>query len=289
MKLCEWIKLRKQSDMVKLAVIFLALGIVFLMFAVFQGIKFADVRNKSTEYILSHAGNIEEKEIDAISALANVSSVSRELEEQVTIKYKDKQTEASCIVLDREYIEHLYGISCAGNTRTFYINNTALEMLNRELFLYDSHFADGEAAELSDKTFPVSVIREEAGEQAKKARLVVVKDTAHEQEPFLCTYEEELTLQHKAVSLRVLLEKRTLDGTEKSRFEKLGFSVQNGEKIAAWEYTIKEWMLRMKYDILIAVLCLAAGGALLKCGKQIWKNQTKNNSRTDCIKKNTKK
>ncbi|MDE5862856.1 MAG: hypothetical protein K2H34_00725, partial [Lachnospiraceae bacterium] len=104
MKIRELVKLRKQNDRVKIAFLFILLGMGFFGISVGNGISCLDIVTGRSEYVLSKAEQITRKDIDLLNSVQDISCVSRELTENVTIKYREGEAVVSSVLVSEEYI-----------------------------------------------------------------------------------------------------------------------------------------------------------------------------------------
>lgn len=270
MKIRELVKLRKQNDRVKLAFLFILAGVVFFGICIRHGISCLHMVNGRTEYVLSAADGITGKHIDLLSSVEEVSCVSRTLEENITIQYRGKEAGISCTLVSREYIEELYGIECRGSGKVFYMNQAALGMMNEELGLPSSGgMAEeklgfplfGGAAEAKE-SFEIKAFYLPEGEEEKRYReavLIVLPDTLHGEEPFVCSCDSTARLLHGTASVRVIRGKRQIEDMAGAQFEKMGFQVEEKERLMETAYEVQLSMVKLEYSILLAVVCLLAG------------------------------
>lgn len=254
MKIRELVKLRKQNDRIKIAFLFILSGMGFFGISVGNGIACFDVVNGRTEYVLSGAGEITRTDIDLLNGIEDIRCVSRELEENVTIKYQERETAISSVLVSKEYIEELYGVEGRGSGKVFYMNHAALLLINEELGLSDQAAAEKEAFEIKVTYLP-------DGEEGryKSAVLMVLRDTLHGEEPFICTCDSTARLSYGTVSVRVIREKQKIEDMTGAQFEKMGFQVEEKERLIEADYEVRLSMVKLEYSILLAAVCLWAG------------------------------
>ena len=263
MKIRELIKLRKQNDRVKIAFLFILSGIGFFGISVGNGISCLDIVNGRSEYVLSKAEQITRKDIDLLNSVQDISCVSRELTENVTVKYREGEAAVSSVLVSEEYIKELYGVEDRSSGKVFYMNHAALLLINEELGLSDQAAAEKEAFEIKVTYLPEG----EEGGRYKSAVLIVLQDTLHGDEPFVCTCDSTARLSYGTASVRVIREKRQIEDMAGAQFEKMGFQVEEKERLMETAYEVQLSMVKLEYSILLAVVCLFAG-VLLFAGEK---------------------
>lgn len=268
MKFREFVKLRKQNDMVKIALVFLLIGMGFFVATVWNGIQFMQSTNERTEYILGKPGGITKEDIAKLSDIEYAGSVSRTFEQAINVKYKNKVSGITCRVVTKDYMEDLLDVTCSSSTKTFYLNQTAFAMLNQELSFYEEYGAFDEKGMYVVEEGTVMSLRYASGEEEnatyKTAKFLLVKDAVHSDEPAIWTYADDIDLSRKAASVRILLNQKQIDGTFRTGLMNMGFSVENEIKLLQWESEREMEMLEMEYGMVIALLCLISGGVMLK-------------------------
>ncbi|MCM1498773.1 MAG: hypothetical protein NC124_09945 [Clostridium sp.] len=255
MKLRELQKLRKQNDRVKIALLFILSGMLSLGLSVHYGISCVQIVNDRTEYVLSGAAEITRADIDLLNSLSDIRCVSRELTESVTIKYQGQETVISGVLVSEEYIEELYGVEKRGGGQVFYMNPAAFLRMEEEMGLSAFPAAGQETWELAVTYLPDG----QEGGRYRTATLVVLPDSLHGDEPFICSCDLGAKLSYGTASVRVIRAKQQIEDMTGAQFEKMGFQVEKKEKLVETNYKVQLLLVKLQYSMLLAVVCLWAG------------------------------
>lgn len=261
-------KLRKQSDMVKLIGIFALVAAACLVSVVCHAWEIYSYVNTPAEYVL--AGEVSQKRLEELRQNEEVAMVSQQMEIPVSISYQGVKAEISATVLSKEYIEGMYGAGAAAGTRRIYMNEAAFSELR--LALSEKHVDMGQAGrsdgseEYDIRYFMAEVPENPEGDDAvaapgyKMAKLIVrgTEERAHA----VFTVGTDRWLRKRAGSLRVRFTKHDLDGLHVEWIGKLGYTIENEAVVVAEEYEVKQKLLHIQYGLLCGAVCLVAGVVL---------------------------
>lgn len=75
----------------------------------------------------------------------------------------------------------------------------------------------------------------------------------------LCTCDSTARLSHGTASVRVIRDKQQIEDMAGAQFEKMGFQVEEKERLIETAYEVQLSMVQLEYSILLAVVCLSAG------------------------------
>ncbi len=262
MNISEFFRLRRQNDIVKIALLYFAFGIALLIITIVNAIKFYVAINEPAEYSVSKSSGISNEDINSISGMEDVLCVSRSINESVSIKYQVESLSMPCAVVSKDYIEKIFNIKCDTNSKTFYVNEFTLNKLKQEF-------------RVNNDSNIISVkysFDSEAGTEYKIARIVAVEDSLHTNEIIVYTYDTDLRLQKEATKLHLVITEHDLDGSLRTRFDNLGFTFTDDVELISWKYELEIWLLKLKSGILISVMSLLAGIVMYKRELKTLKN-----------------
>ena len=239
------LRLRKQDDCVKLALLlFLAAGWL-LYSAVTQGLAYARMQARPTEYVMesNSSGAVLEVNLQQLRALDGVVGVSRQREFSITSGKKALTVTA----LERQYLTDCYGVEPSNTDSRYWLNTAAY--IN---FL-------GSAASPARLTYH----REERTESGEFLLLpgLVGKGT------YAVTLGNSTTLG-ASTTLRVMFEHNDLSGADVRKLEELGFTVFNRAEMERSGFETELALTRFTHALLAALFALVAGVAFLKYSKE---------------------
>lgn len=249
----SFLKLRKQNDAVKIALLMILAAVGFFAGAVYRGVMLYRLVNAPVEYILTGTGDLSE-----IEALEGVVAVSTQKEQTLTVLYRGKEYPLSYTVLSEDYLRDVFGIHKAGATQTFYMNRAAY----RQFGSAESKLLVSCAQEEADSGSPGA----SGSLNQTTARLLLTETILEKEQPQAFAIRTAPDMQTQNQPLRVCFQKRDLDGSQIKQLENLGFMLADREAQLPAEYEKKELLLRLKYEAGIGILCLIAAGALNKAG-----------------------
>lgn len=261
----EFLKLRRQYDVVKIICLYAAIGIFFLANTFLNGIFLCREIAGSAEYIFTENrnGGLTETRMEEIRRLGCVADVSRQRVVTVSVKYKTNEAVFSCTELSESYIKTAYGITESGAMKTFYMNQTAYDELTREV--------TGQEKSADQGRLRVSYTPEESGQTAAvggtdeiSAVAVLVAEGLPEEEPIVFCKGNGTGLSENVSQLRVLTKQQGITGENVRQIQALGFSLENVQTVREAEYRRELEMVRIKYGGVAAAVSLAAACVLSK-------------------------
>lgn len=247
----SFLKLRRQNDAVKIALLMILAAVGFFAGAVYRGVMLYRLINAPVEYILTGTGDLSE-----IEALEGVVAVSTQKEQTMTVLYRGKEYPVSYTVLSEDYLRAVFDIHKAGATPTVYMNQAAYRQFGS-----------------AESKLSVSCVQEEVDSDAPgasgspkqtTARLLLTETILEKEQPQAFAIRTAPDMQIREQPLRVCFQKRDLDGSQIKQLENLGFMLADREAQLPAEYEKKELLLRLKYEAGIGILCLIAAGAIKK-------------------------
>ena len=286
-KIRSFLRLRKQSDTVKIICLFVLAATAFLVSVIYHAWDIYRFVNTPAEYVLTGEGTVSQKRLDELIQMGDVAAVSRQMEVPVTVLYQGMSTTVNCSLLSQGYIEKLLAIKFPTGTKRIYMNETAFSDMLQGFSEENEDLTDVESLKPADGSTEFDIrysmkdtmadpkgdgeavsMGASAAESYKSARLNVVKDDEQEEKGLACTAEAEGRLLKEACSMRVLFDRHDLDGLHVEQLGKLGYEIENEEAVIMEENEIKIKLLHIQYGLLSFGICLIAVFALkLAAGK----------------------
>lgn len=292
-KIRNFLRLRKQSDTVKIVCLFVLTGVVFLVCTVYHAWGIYQYVNTPAEYILTADGMVSRKRMDELLQTKDVSKVSRQMEISAAVQYEGAQTTVDCTILSSDYMAELFGAEVSEGTSRIYMNESAFAEFKEAISENSGGMADGEGKNSQEGESELTV-RYSMGEEAvavggvdradeddtgdgtgadrgapapkyRSAKLIVRKADREEAESFIYTAETESQLLREATGLRVRFETHDLDGLHVDNLKKLGYDIENEEMIMEEEYELQMKLLHIRYGLVVCGICII--GAV-----KLWRN-----------------
>ena len=266
-KIRSFLRLRKQSDTVKIICLFVLVATAFFVSVIYHAWDIYRFVNTPAEYVLTGEGTVSQKRLDELIQMGDVAAVSRQMEVPVTVLYQGMSTTVNCSLLSQGYIEKLLAIKFPTGTKRIYMNEMAFSEMLQGFSEENEDLTDVESLKPADGSteFDIRYSMEDtmadpkgdgeaasmgasAAESYKSARLNVVA----------CTAEAEGRLLKEACSMRVLFDRHDLDGLHVEQLGKLGYEIENEEAVIMEENEIKIKLLHIQYGLLSFGICLIA-------------------------------
>nr|WP_291234070.1 hypothetical protein [Frisingicoccus sp.] len=259
----KFLKLRKQNDSVKVLLIFGFIGIISLI-RFFSG-AFNLYRNihQPEEYVLT-AGGLRPLTgyVDEIRKIDDIKCVCLQKEASVTLNINNRELSFSCLILSPEYMEKVYAVDEKGQMPVFYMNASAAELMKN-----DGQLSEKDIEEIDGWRVDY-VLASDGLSEKSTAKLAFLESRVAEENPLIYCSKEEGDLPEGTDNLRVCLSKGDLDGTRVNQFTRMGLDVVNKEEIRIKSANRDGQLLQIKYDGLIAALCILFIVGLIKYGKE---------------------
>lgn len=259
----KFLKLRKQNDSVKVLLIFGFIGIISLI-RFFSG-AFNLYRNihQPEEYVLT-AGGLRPLTgyVDEIRKIDDIKCVCLQKEASVTLNINNRELSFSCLILSPEYMEKVYAVDEKGQMPVFYMNASAAELMKN-----DGQLSEKDIEEIDGWRVDYVLVSDGLSEKST-AKLAFLESRVAEENPLIYCSKEEGDLPEGTDNLRVCLSKGDLDGTRVNQFTRMGLDVVNKEEIRIKSANRDGQLLQIKYDGLIAALCILFIVCLIKYGKE---------------------
>lgn len=271
----NFLRVRKQSDAVKLIVLFVLAAAGFLISAVFRGAALYRLVNAPVEYILTGGslGGSGSSRLSEIRELADTVAVSPQQTGSSTLLYQGQEYAISYTVLSEEYVRDIYQIRKSGASRIFYMNRAAHRQFGTAKTEFQAVCISGE---------PEADRAGGAGQQFT-VKLLLAEDILDQESPQIFVIGSEMGMgsqgftvsgtgngvgmSGQSTRVRVCFQRQDLDGSQLRELESLGYSLENRETLLDTEYQKNQLLLRMKYEMLIGALLIVGALALHKFGK----------------------
>lgn len=284
----DFLRLRKQSDTVKMICLFALAALVFMVCVAYYIWQICRYVNTPAEYIVTGEGAVSNQRIAEIMQDRDVSEVSRQMMISVSVQYKGAETVLDCAMLSQEYMAELTGEEIHGGSSRIYMNEAAFAEFQEALSEkgMDSELGEGTGTERAGSEID---IRYSMGEEAvddsemdhdgkgsgaemgghmrravqnyHSAKLVILKTGGEEAESFIYTAETESQLAGEATDLRVRFGRHDLDGLHAANLRKLGYELESKEVVMEEEHGIQMNLLHIRYGLVICGICIL--GALV--------------------------
>lgn len=130
-KILKFMRLRKQSDMVKVSCLFALAGIAAFASVCFHVWGIYVYADTPAEYVLIGEGLVSKKSVDELRQMEGVERVSRQMDETVQVMYRGVSAEVDCTGLSRQYVEGMSGVGVSegeagfDGTKKIYMNEAA--------------------------------------------------------------------------------------------------------------------------------------------------------------------
>lgn len=268
-KIRGFLRLRKQSDTVKVICLFALAAAAFFASVIYHTWDIYRFVNTPAEYVLTGEGTISQKRMDELAQMGDVAGVSRQMEVSITVMYRGMSTVLNCNLLSQDYMEKLLDIKLPIGTKRIYMNETAFTEMLQGISEENEDLTDVESLKLAASSTGVD-IRYSVAESYKSAKLIVAKDDGQDEKALACTAEAEGRLLKEAFSLRVLFDKHDLDGLHVEQLRKMGYGIENEEEVITEENEIQTKLLHIQYGLLSFGICLIASFALKHAAQKGW-------------------
>ncbi len=253
-------KIRKQKDKVKLMLLFILLGIGFFGHLIYEGICLYQITITPAEYILTSydSAGITDKQMKELWELEQVSAVSRQQELSLELAGQRGKANLTCLEISQSYLENAYGIRSCSSMQVFYVNQLAYEELLRNM-----GYMDG--SETPKENWNMGYVL--GGEESGMAKIILVTEGVPNDQPYAFHEGNSIRLAKHSPAIRVQVSQQDLDGMQVQRFRQSGLEIVNDTEVEEMLFRQETMLLQMKYDCIIAGLCLLSAGCLKKFGK----------------------
>ena len=253
------LKLRKQSDRVKVIFALVVSGIMFTCLALSKLTEINQILNIKIEYELEIPMNFDDSNLQTLAEMENVMAVSKEIAETVDLKLSDDIVTFKAAMLSKEYIEKVYGINDDYTMPVMYISDSGYDMLLNKM---------SGADDLGNLTIRYVMADEEKVAIIKKLNLhagKANKDGNENEEAQIIMCADSYNLAHNATNIRLCLSKRNIDGSDIKSIEYAGYSISNDINYITEKYILNEMWLIARYRLIIGFASLFLAYLFYKC------------------------
>lgn len=244
------LKKRKQDDRIKIILFFALLGIIFLGNSVYRIVKLYDMVSDLEEYILTENETIKIKDIqiDTLSKIENVVSVSRQKEVPLELKKNSESISLNCLELSESYLKTVYGININSSMKVFFINKSAYNTLTQSQN-FAEEFKKGKNSIMADYAL---------GEESLSygtAKVVLVENKVPDDMPFAFCKAESSDFGNDSSGVRVMFANGDLTSANKEILKNMGFIISDSDESDKRNLLYEKEFIYIKYSVLTAGLC----------------------------------
>lgn len=253
-------KIRKQKDKVKLMLLFVLVGLGFFGHFLYAGIQLYLKTLEPTEYILASYSpmGITDNQMKELGEQEHISAVSRQQELSLELAGQRGKLNLTCLEVSKSYLENAYGIQLSSSMQVFYVNKLAYDELTRSM-----GYVEGGDEPPTEWNMGYVL----GGEESGMAKIILVSEGIPNNQPYAIHEASSVRLAKNSPAIRVQVRQQDLDGMQVRRFRQSGLEIVNNTEVEETLFRQETMLLQMKYDCMIAVLCLLAAGCLKKFGK----------------------
>lgn len=242
--LSNFLKLRKQNDYVKIMFFIFLLGIYMLGSAIFNGLGIYHQLSTPEEYILSaDAQNITQEAIKKITDTEKVDAASIQKQTNLTINITEDEQSFECYQISETYLKNVYHTESSGGMKTFYLTPKAYNKVRKKF-------------EKNKNNNEIQSKYQMGDEETGIAKIVLLENKLFSDEELAFCQGNSAELSKDCEEIRAYITKKDLDGMTVKHLENLGYSIKNMEEVRETEYQLETNFLRIKYEIIIGVLCM---------------------------------
>lgn len=246
-KLLDFLRLRKQYDSIKFALMLFVCAVFFLTSGIIQIVSYASYLNKPCEYILEAYSDSASLEIGLQKICDTEGAVCSSFQYDYIITTGDNKT-LMVSDLSQEYLSMCYGIESGTNSNKVWLNSVAFDE-----FIGDSESDSVRLTYIVDgKTESAEFIRWESLD-SENAYAVSIGTT--------------VSLGNSR-TVRVMFDSIDVTGTNISQIENLGYTVSNREDILIQSYEQELLFADVKCSIIGVILSLVGGYAFVTVHKR---------------------
>ncbi len=240
--LSDFLKLRKQHDSIKFAVILFICAAYFLVHGIIQIVDYANYLNKPVEYILNaySASATLDIGIDKIKETAGAVSASFQRDYVVT-----SENDAVLVVseLSSEYLSECYGIESTGNGKKIWLNTTAFD-------------------EFVGETDETSVRLSYSVDDKKESAEFIKCEALDSEVAYAVSVGTTASLDDSNI-VRVMFDSIDVTGSNARHLENLGYGISNREDMLIQSHEQALLFADVKCSIICVILSLVGGYAFV--------------------------
>lgn len=245
----RFLKLRKQNDKVKIAVLMFALAIGFLLSGILRISEFAAYTSATSEYILlpASSASLSPERIAWLCDSEGIISASLQRKYTITVGSGETQIPIPVMEVSSKYLADCFHIQTGtSGEEVFYLNKAAFDRLSA---------ASSISSERKSYT-----INNGASHQA---RFLLCDSIPGETAAAFYAGTSVSLNTHSAESVRVMYQDSDITELRERELSSAGFSIQNQQDLLKGAYEKELFLKDILYDAVIIAITLTAGIALL--------------------------
>lgn len=240
----KFLKLRKQNDTVKIMVLVFLLGVFMIGSVIYNGMNVYWNLSTPVEYILSaDSQNITQEAMKKITDTEKVDAASIQKQTSLTIHTVEEELSFECYQISDNYLKNVYHVESSGGMKTFYLTPKAYEKIRKSFENNKNNNEIQSKYQIGD-------------EETGTAKLVLLEGEMFSDEELAFCQGNSAELSKDCEEIRVYVTKKDLDGMTIKHLENLGYGIQNMEEIQEAEHQLETNFLKIKYEIIIGILCM---------------------------------
>ena len=248
-KLLDFLRLRKQYDSIKFALILFVCAVFSLTSGVIQIVSYASYLDKPCEYILEAYSDSASLEIALQKICDTEGAVCASFQYDYIITTGDKTLMVS--ELTQEYLRVCYGIEAETNSNKVWLNSVA----------FDEFIGDSESDSVR-----LSYIVDGKTESAEFIRW----ESLDSENAYAVSIGTTVSLGNSR-TVRVMFDSIDVTGTNIRQIENLGYTVSNREDMILESHEQEMVLSEVKYLIITTVLSFIGGFAFVRVYRMIVK------------------
>ena len=281
----NWLKkiwiLRKQQDAVKMVFVFGILFVVFCSQIVYEGVQLYKKQCAPSEYVLNSTETVSGMAMERIRAQQFVSRVSFQQQMEVTFSGAWGTKSMQVYQVSEDYFKESYGCENDSGMQTYYLNATAWKALDTAMRATGSGLTDVTEAQImiqnqdwitDSGNDPIADgMQQKESFSTVRIRKIPVS-SKNQWLPGICSDDAWVFCTGSsselsgASAMRVLLKKHDTAGEVKKAVTGLGLVVEEGKEELAEQNAEEQSWLKLRYEAVLALICLAAAVCILRYG-----------------------
>ena len=249
-KLLDFLRLRKQYDSIKFALVLFVCAVFFLTSGIIQIVSYASYLNKPCEYILEAYSDSASLEIGLQKICDTEGAVCASFQYDYIITTGDNKT-LMVSELSQEYLRVCYGIESETNSNKVWLNSTA----------FDEFIGDSESDSVR-----LTYIVDGKTESAEFIRW----ESLDSENAYAVSSGTTVSLGNSR-TVRVMFDSIDVTGTNIRQIENMGYTVSNREDMLTQSHEQEMILFEVKHCIISTVLSLVGSFAFVRVYRMIAK------------------
>ena len=255
-KIRELLKLRKQDDFVKIIFIYIIISIAMIVTILINGLNMYKTIYTSKEYVLTSAKEISDNGYENLKKIKNISSVSKQKRESISF---GGESSFQCVKVSTKYMKEVFGVKNESGMSCFYVSRKVIdEMKNNPAEVFgknDDNETKSEKIQENKKTEINYKTEEEEG--WKTAAAILLNNSLINDEEVILMPVSDAELSEQINEVRVLVSTQDISGIFEKEVEQKQYSFADNDSLKQVQNESNILLLKIKYEIAIAVLCIS--------------------------------